>query len=198
MPGEYSISHASFQPGSAANGQFLGAVFFADSGSQRVVSVPELAILRRLPRHIFGPQLHALLNPSLQRVTAWGAATMLRAIRIPAAQRGVHVDLPSVSLEVQEWCSGLVSMKWLLLLAVFIALVGSGSLPWKVALVLAAPLIALEANTLRGAGIGLGLEAGGYDYRSLLKDGTGWVALALGVVQVIGLGRWMNRRARTA
>ena len=120
---------------------------------------------------------------------------MLRALGRSAVQRGVYVDLPGVSLEVQEWCSGLVSAKWLLLLGLFLVLVGSGRLPWKIALLLAAPLIALEVNMLRVAGVGVGLEVWGHASRHAAKDVMGWIALALGVVQVVGLGRLMNRRA---
>ena len=66
------------------------------------------------------------------------------------------------------------SMKWLLLLAVFVALVGSGGVSSKVALVVAAPLIALEANILRVAGIGLSIEVLGPALRDAAKEWLSW------------------------
>jgi hypothetical protein len=49
-------------------------------------------------------------------------------------------------------------MKWLTLLALVAALIVPGVAPWKVALVLIAPLIALEVNMLRVAAIGAEIE----------------------------------------
>jgi exosortase/archaeosortase family protein len=160
-----------------------------------VVATPELAILRRLvPKHLYGQQLAALANPALQRVTAWGAATMLHAVRFPAVQRGVFVDLPTVRLEVAEWCSGLVSMKWLLLVATMLLFVGSARWPWKLVLIVVAPLIALEVNMLRVASVGAGIELFGHASRGAIKEWTAWGATALGVAQVVGLGLVMKRR----
>jgi exosortase/archaeosortase family protein len=202
IPGEYGITGARFdndlKPGFSVPG-----LYFADGGHQTVVAVPELAVLRTLTKHIGGRRLNAAVNPTLQRVTAWGATAILQALWIPAVQRGVYVDLSSVSLEVQEWCSGLYLVKWLLLLALFLAVVGRQTVPWKVALIVVAPLIALEANVLRVAGVGVSYEILGYAPEHWMgwgpKHWLGWGALALGVVQVVGLGWLINRqRPRTA
>ena len=195
QPGDYGFG-GTF----AVTGIFPIQGFSAESGHIRVVASPELKTLRRLmPQHIYGHELAAIANPRLQRLTAWGATMILRTLQIPATRQGVFITLPSVRLEVQEWCSGLVSMKWLLLLAVVVALVIPAGLSWKAALVLAAPLIALEVNMLRVAGIGVGVEAWGYAASGPLKEWLGWAALALGVMQVVGLGWLINRqRPRTA
>ena len=195
QPGDYGFG-GTF----AVTGIFPIQGFSAESGHIRVVASPELKTLRRLmPKHIYGHELAAIANPRLQRLTAWGATMILRTLQIPATRQGVFITLPSVRLEVQEWCSGLVSMKWLLLLAVVVALVIPAGLSWKAALVLAAPLIALEVNMLRVAGIGAGVEAWGYAASGPLKEWLGWAAMALGVMQVVGLGWLINRqRPRTA
>jgi len=165
--------------------------------SSPVLAVPELSILRRLsPRHLYGRELAALANPSLQRTTAWGAACVLNAVQIPARQRAEFIDLPHVRLEVQEWCSGLVSMKWFLLLSVGIALAVPVSIPWKIALIFAAPLIALEVNILRVAGIGISVEWLHADGWGPMKEWLAWVATGLGVAQVVGLGRWIATTSR--
>jgi exosortase/archaeosortase family protein len=79
---------------------------------------------------------------------------------------------------LQEWCSGVSAMKWLMLLALVLGLVSRIGLPWTAALVVAAAMIGLEANILRVAGIGYG-----YD-----KDLLDWGTVALGVGQVVLLG----------
>jgi len=77
-----------------------------------------------------------------------------------------------VTLEVQEWCAGLITTK----------------------------LTGLEVNVLRVAGTGLGLEWYGVASRHAIKEWMGWGATALGVGQVVGLGLalpWLSsRRAR--
>jgi exosortase/archaeosortase family protein len=143
-----------------------------------VVGVPELAIGRSFTKHIGGRRLNAAVNPTLQRITAWGAAKLLGA-----PSHGIYVVLPHVVLEVQEWCSGVSSMKWLALLALGMGLVLRVGWAWTAALVIAAPLIGLETNIFRVAGIGYG-----YD-----KDMLGWGVIGFGVVQVAGFG-WLAAR----
>jgi exosortase/archaeosortase family protein len=199
LPGDYDISGSVFfnQP-RALDEHFLpnisvAGLYVADSGHQRVTAVPELAIFRSFTKHLGGRRLASLVNPTLQRVTTWGAAKLLRA---PYA--GDRMFLPSTTLEVQEWCSGLVSMKWLLLVATMLLFVGSAPWPWKLVLIMAAPLIALEVNVLRVAAVGAGLEWLGHASRGAIKEWTGWGAIGLGMAQVVGLGWVMKRRAGRA
>jgi exosortase/archaeosortase family protein len=173
-PGTYT--NASFENDAGPISTF--GIFAASSGAASVVAVPELAILPRVTRHLGGRQFNGAVNPWLQRVTAWGAAKILGA---PSS--GIHIFLPTKILEVQEWCSGISSMKWLMLLALVLALVSRIGLLWTAALVVAAAMIGLGGNILRVAGVGYG-----YD-----KHLLGWVTLALGVGQVILLSAWVNR-----
>jgi exosortase/archaeosortase family protein len=194
LPGDYAITEARFTD-SALGGCCPFPTFLAESGHISVVATPELKLLRRLTsKHIYGRELAAAVNPRLQTVSAWGATTILRALQIPATRQGVFIDLPSVRLEVQEWCSGLVSMKWLLLLGVAIALVLPTGMSWKIAFVVAAPLIALEVNMLRIASVGAGVEMSGRAASETIKEWAGWSAMGLGVAQVVGLGWVMTRR----
>jgi exosortase/archaeosortase family protein len=174
--------------GGAKGGPLLATFRVAGFERGDAVAVPEPALLRRLlAKHLYGRELNAAVNPILQRLTAWGAAKMLGA-----RSDGVYIALPTVVLEVQEWCSGLYAMKWLLLLAVVIALLSPAPVPWKLALVLAAPLIAFEANVLRVAAIAWGLETFGH----VPKDWLGWGAVGFGAGQVLGLG-WVAARSAT-
>ena len=101
---------------------------------------------------------------------------------------GDRIFLSSAILEVQEWCSGVASLKWLMVLALGLGLVCRISLPWMAALVLAAPLIALEVNVLRVVSIGTGIEWFGLASREAIKEWTGWGATVFGVAQVVALG----------
>jgi hypothetical protein len=65
----------------------------------------------------------------------------------------------------------------------------------RLALVLITPLIGLEINALRVAGVGLGYEV--FNVGVASKDPAGWATLAIGMAQVAGLGWLMNRRVRT-
>jgi exosortase/archaeosortase family protein len=178
LPGDYAISQSRY-----SDQVPLGRMdsFSPPSGYQRVVAVPELAILRSFTRRLGGQQLNDLVNPTLQRLTAWGAATLLGA-----TSSGAYVVLPTTILEVQEWCSGVASMKWLMILALALGLVGRMSVPWTALFIVAAALIGLETNVVRVAAIGAGFA----------KEWTGWGAIGFGAVQVVGLGWVMNRRAR--
>jgi exosortase/archaeosortase family protein len=156
-------------------------------GGGNVVATPELAILRSFTKHIGGKQLHAALNPPLQRLTAWSAATLLGA-----SSWGDRIYLPQLTLEVQEWCSGLVQIKWLLVLAVVCLAIGRVPWPWALGVIVAVPLIGFEVNVLRVVGIGLAYERYGW----AVKDWMGWGATIFGVAQVIGLGTMARRIGR--
>lgn len=168
-----------------------GRPFFGSGGGGgvSVVSTPEPALLRRmLPRHVYGRELAAAVNPGLQRATARVVARLLGG-----EQRGTTVALPNLRLEVEPWCSGLVLMKWLTVLALGLAFVGRGRWSWRLALVLAAPLVAFEANALRVAGIGAVAELGYNPWP--WKEWLGWGGAAFGVAQVIGLRVFVGRVA---
>jgi hypothetical protein len=87
-------------------------------------------------------------------------------------------------------------MKWLMLLALGLGLVGRIGLPWTAALIVAATLIGLETNILRVAGLGYGFERGLIGWNE--KDLVGWSTLAFGVAQVVGLALpWLSGHWRS-
>jgi Transmembrane exosortase (Exosortase_EpsH) len=133
------------------------AISFSGSDNFAIVTpvtgVPEHALLRSFTKHIGGRQLNAAVNPALQRVTAWGAAKLLGA-----SSRGVYVVLPTRILEIQEWCSGVSTMKWLALLALVMGLVLRASWAWTAALVVAAAMIGLGGTCSASRGLGTGMK----------------------------------------
>jgi exosortase/archaeosortase family protein len=180
-----SAAHINSQFGAAQMGGFWG--------NWTMVSVPEKAILPRLPRLLkFGPGLglEAAVTARLQRVTAWGATSLLHALQIPAYRSGVFIDLTRVRVEVAEACSGLQTVAFMLVAAGLLACVlPARRRAWAFALVGASILLALEANALRVAGIAIGLEqtAGtmAHTWKDWIQMGTTGFALA----QLVGLGR---------
>ncbi len=138
-------------------------------GGGAIVATPEHAVLRRFARHLGGQQLARFVNPALQRMTASLAARFLRA---PSS--GHLIFLPTRALDVQQWCSGLTTMKWLMLLALVVSFVWRLDTASGAFLIVLAALVGLEANVLRVVGIGWGYQ----------KDTAMWTAFSFGVVQV--------------
>jgi len=178
----------------------IGGTQLLGTWTVETVSVPERAILPRLPRLLkfgLGLGLEAKITTVLQRATAWLAAAILRAPR-----DGVTILMPRVSVEVAEACSGLQTLLLMLGAAALLALTARHGHAGKLidtayALKLfvlfgAATLLALEANALRVAGIAMGLEYVGAMTRGAkdwIQVGTTGIALA----QLVGVGRLVAR-----
>jgi exosortase/archaeosortase family protein len=166
-----------------------------------VIATPELAILRssfarQVGRYIGGPRLAAVVNPTLQRVTTWSVAKLLNA-----PYQDDRIYLRSAIMVVEEWCSGIMTMKSLLVLATILLVIGRVigriSWPWALAVLVVTPLIAVDANIFRVYGIGIALEWYGVAGRVAIKEWAGWGALAFGMAQVVGLGLawpWCRRK----
>jgi hypothetical protein len=60
--------------------------------------------------------------------------------------------LPTRVLELQEWCSGVSAMKWLMLLALVLGLVSWGTVALGVGQVV---LLGLRSASLQGLGLGV-------------------------------------------
>jgi exosortase/archaeosortase family protein len=179
--------------GSAGSGVFQGGGQgrgVVGVANVRAVSVPERAILPRLPKFIkLGLGINARITYALQRTTTWLAAAILRA---PHSATEIH--LPAVTVKVIEDCAGRQTMMLMLLVAALIAAVmPARRAPWAFGLFIAAALMALEANALRVAGIAIGLEqtAGAltHDWKDWIQLGTTGFALT----QLVGLGRLVAR-----
>src|SRR5882724_8858598 len=172
--------------------QVPGGLRWWGSWTVETVSVPELAILPRLPRVLkfgLGLGVEAKITNALQRATAWTAAKILGT-----HHDGIYIDMPRVRVEVAEACSGLQTLLLMLAAAGLVGLVQRGlGLGGLALLVLAAIVLALEANALRVAGIALGLEHLG----TMSREWKDWVQIGttgIAVGQLVGIGRLVTRR----
>jgi exosortase/archaeosortase family protein len=177
------------------------AGLFHSPATITTVGVPEPAFIRmmvpRLPAKILTLEIRSAVMPQLQRMTAWGATTLLRAVRWPARQDGTVIALSRVRLEVLEECAGFHS--WVILTAL-LGLIAWTSRSRSLALTLGlifmvAPLLALEKTALRVAILGLALDSGMPAY-GFMHDWVGHSAFGLVLLQVIGLGRLVSSRGR--
>jgi exosortase/archaeosortase family protein len=165
------------------------------------VAVPEFSALRRLTPKLPAVQGHVLtaklaLRSAMQHASAWGATGVLNAIQVPASRRGVFIDTPSFTLDVQPWCAGTDLLKALLLVAGLLALVLRIRVPWTVGLLALAAVVALETNILRVAATALTYEFMGRAAWGW-KDTLGGVTTVLGIAQVLRLGWLLNRTVRS-
>jgi exosortase/archaeosortase family protein len=157
-------------------------------------SVPERALLPRFTRMLkFGPGLgvEASVTARLQHVTAWGAAVLLGAPR-----DGIFISMPRVRVEVAEACSGLQTLVLMLAAALLIAAVlPARRRPWAFAVLIAAILLAIEANVLRVAGISIGLEQTAGTLARAWKDSIQMATTGFALAQLVALGRLIAHRA---
>jgi exosortase/archaeosortase family protein len=155
------------------------------------VYVPERAILPRLPKllpRLFGWGVEAQIVWTLQRATTWLAAAMLWA-----PHDATQIYLSTVTVEVARLCAGLQTMILMLLVAGLIAVVmPARRRPWALGLVVAAVLLALEANALRVAITALGFEHLG----AMARDAKDWIQIGttgLALAQLVAAGRLIAR-----
>jgi len=125
---------------------FLGANYF------RAVLFPLsfLLLMIPIPTLIFNQ-----VTFPLQLLASRVAAAVLPWLGVPVLREGNIINLPAMSLEVAEACSGIRSLLSLITLAVIYGYLRTGVTWLRLALVLAAVPIAIFANSLRIVTTGL-------------------------------------------
>jgi len=91
----------------------------------------------------------------LQLITAWLATLLLKLMGFSVFQDGIVIMLPHITLEVVRACSGINQIMSLLALAIPLGYLTQRTLARKVILISSALVIALVANGLRAALIGV-------------------------------------------
>lgn len=166
--------------------------FFGRRGVRTAV-VPLGLLLLMIP-----PPREAMTAVALevQHLVAAFCAFILSGLGVPAAQDGISVRVPGLTLIVAEECSGL---RFLLILSVFAAAVARTVLPGhaaQVILVMLSAPIAVVANALRVTLTGIGAYAVGPEVVTgplHYYIGKGFWAAALGAT--VALALWLRSRA---
>jgi exosortase len=131
------------------------------------------------------------------------AASLLGLVGVPVLRDGNVIQLPTMSLQVVEACSGIRSLVSLITLAVVYAYLIEKNEVIRVLLVVAAVPIAIAANGLRIMGTGLtGMYWSPDKAEGFFHEFSGWLifvmslAMLFTVHQVLrGFARWHSKRA---
>jgi exosortase len=128
------------------------------------------------------------------------AAALLRLVGVPVLREGNVIQLPAITLEVVEACSGIRSLVSLITLAIIYGYLLEKDKVIRVVLVISAVPIAIAANALRIMGTGL---AGSYwspdKAEGFFHEFSGWVVFVLSLLMLFGLHRLLRafvRRSR--
>lgn len=136
------------------------------------------------------PVLDILIKPlqwPAQLVTAAMAVTLLQTIGIPTFREGIYIHLPNVVAEVAPACSGLNFMISILALGLPLGYIALSSMRSRIILVVTGVLIAIVANWVRVALIGVhnylwggGLYGPFHLFQAMAVDWVGFVGLIAG------------------
>ncbi len=118
------------------------------------------------------------------------ATLLLRLVGVPVLREGNVIQLPTMSLEVVEACSGIRSLVSLITLAVVYAYLLEKKMWIRVVLVLSALPIAIAANGLRIMGTGLtGIYWSPDKAQGFFHEFSGWVIFVLSLLMLLGVHR---------
>jgi exosortase len=118
------------------------------------------------------------------------ASSLLALVGVPVLREGNVIQLPTMTLEVVEACSGIRSLVSLVTLAIIYGYLLESSAALRVVLALAAVPIAIAANSLRIMGTGLlGLYWGPDRAEGFFHTFSGWVIFILALGMLFGLHR---------
>ena len=136
----------------------------------------------------------AMVTQQLQVFAATFAAGILRIAGIQVYQAGTLIELPKMILEVAEACNGLRFLLALLVLTAAFAQITQRALGQKALLIAMAPPIAVLANVLRVAVIGLGVQYWGPEAASgAIHHWMGKAVWVMTIIPLVGFGIWLAR-----
>jgi exosortase len=161
--------------------------FLAGHRAVRAMAAPLLFLLLAIPR----PELlvNAITLP-LQLIASALAETTLSAAGVPVFRDGNVLELPAVTLQVAEACSGLRSAISLTCVAVLLAWAARGSFRGRAVVIALGPPIAVVTNGLRIAITGMASEVWGpAAARGVWHETTGWITFVVSVVLLAAIHR---------
>jgi len=126
----------------------------------------------------------------LQLLASDVASSLLALVGVPVLREGNILQIPNMTLEVVEACSGIRSLVSLVTLAIIYGYLLESSTALRVILALAAVPIAIAANSLRVTGTGLmGLYWGPDKAEGFFHTFSGWVIFILALGMLFALHR---------
>ena len=129
----------------------------------------------------------------LQLLASKVAASVLPLLGVPILREGNVINLPAMTLEVAEACSGIRSLMSLITLAIIYGYLMEKRIALRLVLALASVPIAVAANSVRIIGTGLLVQywdpdkAEGYFHAS-----WGWIIFVISLVMLYALHRLMR------
>lgn len=129
----------------------------------------------------------------MQFVASDLAAALLRLVGVPVLLEGNVIQLPTMSLQVVEACSGIRSLVSLITLAIVYSYLLEQNKVIRVILVVSALPIAIAANGLRIMGTGLaGIYWSPDKAEGFFHEFSGWVIFVLSLLMLLGLHRLLR------
>jgi exosortase len=160
----------------------------------RICAAPLLLLLIAVPLPTL--VVNAVTMP-MQLVASHVAEWMLAAAHIPVFRDGNVLELQSTSLEVAEACSGLRSLISLTAIGCLVAWATERTAMRRIAVIAAAPPIALAFNAVRIAATGIACETWG---PQAAKGGwhtfAGWLTFVVAVAALVRVQRLLPDRTR--
>lgn len=165
--------------------------FLAGHRAARALVAPLGFMLLAIPL----PELvvNAITLP-LQLIASSLAELTLGVAGVPVFRDGNVLELPAVTLQVAEACSGLRSAVSLTAVAVLLAWSSNGPMTRRSTIVAAAVPIAVVANALRIAATGIASETwGAAAARGAWHEATGWITFVVSMGALLAFQRLVTR-----
>jgi exosortase len=129
----------------------------------------------------------------LQMLASQLASALLPLFGVPVLREGNIIQLPAMTLEVAEACSGIRSLMSLLTLAIFYGYFLERPIWRRVALALASVPIAIAANAVRLLGTGLCVQYWDPDKAmGFFHEFQGWVMFLVSLTCLVALDRTIS------
>jgi exosortase len=169
--------------------------FLAGRAAARTMAAPLAFLLLAIPL----PELvvNAVTLP-LQLMASRVAEGTLASAGVPVFRDGNVLQLPSVTLQVAEACSGLRSAVSLASVAILLAWRSSGPIAPRALLVASTLPIAVVVNGLRVAATGAACEVWGLAAsQDPWHTATGWITFVVALLLLLGVRLLVDRGGRT-
>lgn len=153
----------------------LGGIALLGLGRERAKAVAFPVLFLALMAPLPAAALAAMSLP-LQRLAAWFTERALLVLGVPAVREGLFVHLRTITLDIDEGCSGLRFLLAMVVVGVAFAWLGPAAPGRRAAIVILAVAVGLAANLVRVLGTALLAEHYGRE------AATGFFHLAYGKV----------------